>query len=250
MTIDGNKLRDLRMTKGMSQEKLGLLSNLNKRTIQRAERGDAVSIETVAFIADALEVEPQTIRAKQLELFKQQTSLPEQQLGEVILIPVSRGTRLVNTLTGAFHALFEYDAEPMEDTVDLLEETAAVLNAAWSNPWELSFYVGDDGNGDAWRIRLQAKANRLLQGLAEKGIKIFLGTYESWVQFPSLDPHEGVVSISRNQPKEKVTKALVVVSDEDTKHLSRTPKDHEIHTKPIPKPAQDFSQDFDDEIPF
>lgn len=248
MTINGNKLRDLRMRKGMSQEKLGLLSNLNKRTIQRAERGDAVSLETVAFIAEALEVDAQTLRAKQLELFNQNIQLPETQRGEVILVPVTRGTRLVNTLYGAFHASFEYDAEPMEDNVDLLEEIAFVLNSSWSSPWDISHYSTDESTGDADKIRLQARANRVLQGLAEKGITLFMGTYESWVQYPSFNPFEGEISVSRNQSKDKVMQAIVVVSDEKNKHMSRAPTDHEIYT--APQPAQDFSQDLDDEIPF
>lgn len=248
MTIDGNKLRNLRMRKGMSQEKLGILSNLNKRTIQRAERGDAVSLETVAFIADALEVDSQTLRAKQLELFNQRIQIPETQQGEVILVPVTRGTRLVNTLYGAFHASFEYEAEPMEENVDLLEEIALVLNSSWTSPWDMSCYATDEVKGDADKIRLQARANRVLQELAERSITLFMGTYDSWVQHPSFNPFDGEISVNRNQAKDKVTNAIVVVSDEQEKHMSRTPNDHEVHT--APQSSQNFSQDLDDEIPF
>ena len=135
MTIDGTKLRELRIQKGMSQEKLGLLSNLNKRTIQRAEKGEAVSLETIAFIADALETEPRALRGNQFELFNGSAQAPDAQQGEVILVPVSRGTRLVNTLGSAFFAKFEYEAEPTEDTVELLEQVALILNSSWTNPW-------------------------------------------------------------------------------------------------------------------
>ena len=69
MTVDGAKLRNLRLRKGMSQEKLGLLTNLNKRTIQRAENGQPVAIESLAFMAEALEVAPEALRGRQLELF-------------------------------------------------------------------------------------------------------------------------------------------------------------------------------------
>lgn len=250
MTIDGSKLRDLRIRKGMSQEKLGLLSNLNKRTIQRAERGDPVSLETVAFIADALEVDRHALNANQLELFKSDSPLPDAQKGEVILVPVTRGSRLVNTLNSAFFAKFEYEAEPTEDTVELLEEIAIVLNSSWTNPWEEPDFSFEDGTGDAKRIRLQAQANKVIQGLSEKGIRIFLGTYESWAQIPYYDHYECVMCVRGGQKREKVTNAVVLVSDERAKHLSRMPEDHEINTEPRTMEAKDFSEDFDDEIPF
>lgn len=248
MTINGTKLKELRIQKGMSQEKLGLLSNLNKRTIQRAEKGEAVSLETIAFIADALETEPRVLRDKQFELFNENTPTPDAQRGEVILVPVTRGTRLVNTLRSAYFAKFEYEAEPTEDTVDLLEEIALVLNSSWTSPWEEPDFSFEDGTRDAERIRLQARANRIIEGLSNKGITIFIGSYESWSQLPSFDQDEGMMSVFIRQPKEKITNAIVVVSDERVKHLSRMPDDHEVIT--APKPAQDFSADLDDEIPF
>lgn len=248
MIIDGTKLRELRIQKGISQEKLGLLSNLNKRTIQRAEKGDAVSLETIAFIADALETEPRALRGRQLELFNENAQTPNTQQGEVILVPVSRGTRLVNTLRSAFCAKFEYEAEPTENTVELLEEVALILNSSWTNPWEEPDFSFEDGTGDAQRIRLQARANRIIEGLSNKGITIFMGTYVSWSQIPSFDQDEGMMSVFIRQPIEKITNALVVVSDERAKHLSRMPDDHEANT--APEPARDLSAGLDDEIPF
>ena len=73
MTVDGAKLRSMRVQKGMSQEKLGLITNLSKRTIQRAENGKPIAIETLAFIAEALEIEPEKLRARQLDLFSDDT---------------------------------------------------------------------------------------------------------------------------------------------------------------------------------
>ncbi|MEO0695911.1 MAG: helix-turn-helix transcriptional regulator [Pseudomonadota bacterium] len=62
VSIDGEKLRKLRIEAGHSQEKLAIMANVNRRTIQRAEAGEPVALETLSFIADALEVPLAVIR--------------------------------------------------------------------------------------------------------------------------------------------------------------------------------------------
>lgn len=87
MALDGEKLRNLRAAKGMSQEKLAILANVNKRTIQRAEKGDPVGLETAAFIAEAVGVSPATLRGRQPDLFE----ADKKEWNEVILVPVNSG---------------------------------------------------------------------------------------------------------------------------------------------------------------
>lgn len=246
--IDGNKLRELRIQKGVSQEKLGLLTNLNKRTIQRAEQGHAVSLETIAFIADALEVDPKTLRAPQLELFEATKDAKPLGQGEVVLVPVTKGSRLINSLRQAFKAHFEYQAEPTDSNLPLLEEFAEVINTAWVDPWQPPDAIWERAaaTSDTEVLRLQAKANRLLPQLADAGIKVFVASYESWQQIPKFDMDEGFMSVRTRQPKEKVSNVILVVTDEDSTHLTRAPEDHEVFT--LEKRA--FSDDLDGEIPF
>lgn len=226
MTIDGAKLRNLRLQKGMSQEKLGLMTKLNKRTIQRAEIGEPVAIETLAFIADALEVKPEELRGSQFELLSNDASPKTIKPGEVVLVEATRGSRLVNTLRQAFMATFEYEAEPTEENLPLLEEIAEVLNAAWQNPWEPAFdQVGQ--STDAELLRLQAKANRIIPSLHNLGIRVFVGTYTSRQQRPRYDVDEGHMYVTNRTPRERVTNVRVVVSDEVAGHLIRIPSDHE-----------------------
>lgn len=233
MTIDGTKLRDLRLQKGMSQEKLGLMTKLNKRTIQRAENGEAVAIETLAFIAEALEVKPDELRGRQFELFSNGMPPSTTKPGEVVLVEVTRGSRLVNTLRQTFLATFEYESEPTEENLPLLEEVAEILNAAWQNPWERP----DDrvgSYGDAELLRLQAKANRVIPSLRELGIRIFIGTYASRQKRPRYDPDEGHMYVTDRTPRERVTNVRVVVSDEVAGHLIRIPSDHEDLEEEMP----------------
>lgn len=226
MTINGEKLRNLRLQKGMSQEKLGLMTKLNKRTIQRAENGKPISIESLAFIADALEVEPQILKDRLNEESPPSDPPKATRQGEVVLVSVTRGSRLVNTLRNAFMAKFEYEAEPTEENIGLLEEVADILNAAWENPWEPpSGHYGE--STDTELLRLQAKANRVIPSLQDQGIRIFMGTYPAWQQQPRYDIDGGCMYIRDGWLRERVTNVRVVVSDEAAGHLTRIPEDHE-----------------------
>jgi transcriptional regulator with XRE-family HTH domain len=55
----GNRLREIRKSKGISQEKLGDLSGLHRTYIGAIERGEQnVSVDNIAKIARALKVKP------------------------------------------------------------------------------------------------------------------------------------------------------------------------------------------------
>lgn len=60
--VDGEAIRAWRIERGLSQEKLASLSDVTRRTIQRAEAGEPVSLETLNFIADALDVPASKLR--------------------------------------------------------------------------------------------------------------------------------------------------------------------------------------------
>jgi transcriptional regulator with XRE-family HTH domain len=231
MTVDGAKLRSLRLRKGMSQEKLGLLTNLNKRTIQRAENGQPVAIESLAFMAEALEVSPEALRSRQLELFTPSGPPKPTTQGEVVLVPVTRGSRLVNSLRAAFLASFEYEAEPTDENLKPLEEVASVLNQAWADPWQpLHLSEMSDTN----LLRLQATANRVIPVLADLGIRIFVGLYPSWQQRPRYNGDEGFMYIRETFAKERLFNVCVVISDEPVGYITRVPPDHEDLDGTIP----------------
>ena len=79
MSLDGDKIRRLRIGKGFSQEKLAAMCEISKRTVQRAEKGDAIALETDFFIAEALEVEPEELKlAKSRQTDAEAKATPEQ----------------------------------------------------------------------------------------------------------------------------------------------------------------------------
>lgn len=55
-------LKSLRLDKGWSQEQLATISGLSHRTIQRAERGETPSLETLRALASSFELTPARLR--------------------------------------------------------------------------------------------------------------------------------------------------------------------------------------------
>ena len=57
-------LKSLRLEKGWSQEQLATISGLSERTIQRAERGDMPSLETLRALAASFELSHAQLRER------------------------------------------------------------------------------------------------------------------------------------------------------------------------------------------
>lgn len=61
------KLKNLRLTKGLSQEELSEISGVSVRTIQRIEKGNAPSLESAKSLAQALGVTPSVFLEEVIE---------------------------------------------------------------------------------------------------------------------------------------------------------------------------------------
>jgi len=236
MALDGEKLRNLRAAKGMSQEKLAILANVNKRTIQRAEKGDPVGLETAAFIAEAVGVSPASLRGQQADLFE----VGKKEWNEVILVPVNSGRRVIDALRASFEAEVSFDVEPTQDNIEPLAQLAEMLAPFKPEPWQTPFEAEEHSQADV--LKRQADVNALLPTLLEMGINVFLGSYQASRQIPYYDMDEGHMLVSRRAPYESVTFALVVVSDTASSHLMRKPDD--VYTEPQGYGTMDY------EIPF
>lgn len=61
------RLKKLRLTKGLSQEKLSEISGVSVRTIQRIEKGNVPSLESAKSLAQALNVSPSVLLEEVIE---------------------------------------------------------------------------------------------------------------------------------------------------------------------------------------
>lgn len=219
MALDGERLRNIRISKGISQEKLALMANVNKRTIQRAEKGAPIALETAAFIAEAIGVTPLALRAAQLEIFEAGKKV----WNEVVLVPVSSGRRIVDALRSAFEGDVIYDVEPTTENIELLAKLASILDPFKPAPWEIPSALYDPDQ--ATILKKQAELNEIIPNLLEMGINIYLGTYPASRQKPKYDMDEGCMYTRNSFSFESAPVALLVVSDTTASHLMRKPDD-------------------------
>jgi len=219
MALDGEKVRQLRLAKGISQERLAMLCNVNKRTVQRAETGAPVALETAAFIAEALSVPALSLRAMQ----QIQNGPEPTAAGEVILVPVNSGRRIVDAVRLSFETELTFEVEPNKDNVTLLGKIAELLEPMVPDIWAQPH---DEYNPTyAEVIQQQAEVNEILPALAAIGVNVFLGTYTASRQHPRYDMDEGHKYVTNRTPFEPAEIALVVVSDTTASHLVRRPSD-------------------------
>lgn len=219
MALDGERLRNIRTSKGISQEKLALMANVNKRTIQRAEKGAPIALETAAFIAEAVGVTAASLRSTQLEFFE-----PDKKAwNDVVLVPVNSGRRIIDALRASFESEVSFDVEPMKENIQPLAELASLLEPFKPTPWETPPEKYDPDQATV--LKKQAEVNALIPTLLEMGINIFLGTYPANRKIPKYDYEEGCMYTKKSFPIESATVALVVVSDTITSHLMRKPDD-------------------------
>ncbi|WFU07530.1 helix-turn-helix transcriptional regulator (plasmid) [Rhizobium sp. CB3171] len=217
MALDGEKVRQLRLAKGISQERLALLCNVNKRTVQRAETGAPVALETAAFIAEALSVPALSLRAQI------QTNSEQGAAGEVILVPVNSGRRIVDAIRLSFETNLTFEVEPTRDNVNLLGKIAELLEPMVPNIWADPH---DEYNPTyAEVIQKQADVNEILPMLAAIGINVFLGAYTASRRHPRYDMDEGHKYVTNRTPFEPAEIVLVVISDTTASHLVRRPAD-------------------------
>jgi len=240
MALDGEKIRNLRAAKGMSQEKLAILANVNKRTIQRAEKGDPVGLETAAFIAEAVGVSPASLRGNQLDLFE----VNKKEWNDVVLVPVNSGRRVIDTLRTSFEAEILFDVEPTNDNIVPLAQFADMLAPFKPEPWQTPYEQNDPSQSEI--LQKQADVNALLPSLLDMGINIFLGSYSAGRQIPNYDMDEGCMYVRSNYPFESATVVLIVISDTSASHLMRKPTDMFVALEANGYDAKAV----DDEIPF
>lgn len=241
MYCNGAQIRKLRAQMGFTQEKLAAMSAVNIRTVQRAENGEPLELETFNQIAQALNTSPIAIQSRRADDDVGNES------GFVVLRPTLEGAKLVQAVRKAFETDIEYDAEPTDDTIELLVELVDNLKTVSQKPWDYGWVVNGIGvPTDGEVLRIQLGASKLINQLATNGIDVFFGAYIA----ARKDPHvseEGHMYTSTNQKKEPKTVVLVRISNTGPDRIKIAVKDE--WQEP---PVEDFSRrpDFDDEIPF
>jgi transcriptional regulator with XRE-family HTH domain len=227
----------------MTQEKLAAMSKVNYRTVQRAERGEFLQLDTLASVAAALRatVDELTLPEDSGEqINRSETS----ESNVVVLRRMTSGIALMELILDSFSGKLYCAAEPTTDNIGTLTDMVERIERLIPNPWESPFEAGSLTL--AQRLREALAITSQLAELDKFGIGVFAGTYTARAQVPHYDPDEGCMAIRITQKFEPVTVCRVSIHpvgvDRVTVKVSDEWRD-EAPPPPSPPPS-------DDEIPF
>ena len=213
-------MREAREARGYSQDLLAALCNVSKRTIQRAESGAPVALETASYIADALEA-----KAGRLHIQETRERNPSRsaERHDVVLLPTQSGKKIIEAIQRCDDTRIEYEVEPTHDNIEALSALSRRIKSSPSHsglaPYEHAQLA------DAEVLRLMADLNHDLQQLHPLGIRVFLTAFTADRTDRRHDSYEsgeiaGTGIERRDSPVEVV---WVIVSDTAADHLVRRP---------------------------
>jgi transcriptional regulator with XRE-family HTH domain len=150
----GDRVKKLRKERAMTQEDLVARSGLALATIQRAERGERLSADTIASLAAAFDLQAIDLTCA-VSAQDDQPYLP--------LETISTGRRLVR-LIGCSQSLdFGFVELTDLEQAELVEQLQA-----WCTP------LGPERvpSGAVGQVRIELEATQLLRGMAERGLLV------------------------------------------------------------------------------
>jgi transcriptional regulator with XRE-family HTH domain len=225
----------------MTQEKLGAMCKVNHRTVQRAERGESLQLDTLASLAATLGV---TVGELTLtdgdpdEIDQPETS----ESNAVVLRRITSGKTLIDIVCGSFSGKIYCAAEPTEENIDALTDMIERIEKLIPQPWETPMEA--ESLTLAQRLREALAIGARLPELEKFGITVFAGTHMARAQVPRYDVDEGLMCTWMNQRFEPVTVCRVSISPVGVERVTVKVSDEwQDQAPPAPPPI-------DDDIPF
>lgn len=238
MKHDAAKLKLLRESMGMTQEVLAIRSSVSERTVQRAEAGATVSLETLNDFAAVLEVplselvhDPDEGAADNVTALRRVTAV------RTVLDDLSRATV----------AVFDCDFDPTSEEMTAVLALVSLIEARLPNPWE----QGPDALSLREKIEISSTASGYLEALSATSIGLYSST--SWImaRVPVYDMDEGHFYVHTRHPYTRtMTMQLLLSRSTEDKIYRKAPSGWGLDEAPPPPPPPPPSFDFDDEVPF
>lgn len=231
MTPNSKALIELRTKRAMNQEDLAGRAKVSVRTIQRAEAGNQIDLQTAQQIATALGVVPEAIHIDG-ELQKDQGP-DEKDLTRVSLLPARSARSILDVATACDECRLDHEVDIGPEAIDAAIELCDALGPFLPVlcPEEMNFNGSSDDPAKKLkdRIRLEAKLNASMEQLRERGIAVFVGSYVDFIQRPRYDIDEGCWSVRINQKYEDVRFGIVRLGPASSLQLIAR-----VKTEPIP----------------
>lgn len=239
MKHDAVKMRLVRESMGMTQEKLAILSNVSERTVQRAEAGANMRLDTLADFAAALE----------LPLSELALDPDESEERDVGLRLVRTARDLINDLAKAGVAKFDCEIDPDAAEMEPVLSLVGLIEERLPTPWEFDQHPAESSLGE--KIRLAAQIKQLLEGLAATHVGLYAAT--SWInaKYPRWDMDEGIRYTHDRHRYEKVMTLRMIIARGGDDRIFRKPIAYwGLDEAPRPEPVRSFGDELDDDVPF
>ena len=244
---NGEKIRRLRAEAGMTQEKLAIMSNVNSRTVQRAEKNAALQLETLASFAATLKVTVNDLvqDGASANTADGPTTEPKER-NAVVLRHVVSGKSLLDVICNSFSGKIVCNAEPTTKNINILSALVEKLEKLIPVPWETPFEKGTVTLAD--RLREAVTLSTELEELETAGISVYVGSYTASAKVPHYDPDEGCMATYVRQKHEPVTVCLVSIDQHGPERVIVKVSDE--WQEPAPVSSHSETSNENDEIPF
>jgi transcriptional regulator with XRE-family HTH domain len=246
----GETVSKLRMQQCMTQEILAAKSNVNIRTVQRAEKGGYLQLETVASLAAALNVTVPELSVNDVDDVDlpdpdddDQKPLPR---NAVVLHRVMSGKTLLDIVSDSFSGKLYCSVEPTADNVEVLSAMAEEIEGLIRNPWAsptVSMSL-------AQRLRAAVALTAKLQSLEAVEIAVFAGTYTAMAQVPRFDYEEGHMYTRDDTPFEPVTICRIMLTVKSLPRIIMFVDDKWMEPEPTYQDESDHPFPDDEDSPF
>jgi transcriptional regulator with XRE-family HTH domain len=215
---DGEALLKLRVQQNLTQEKLATMSDLDVRTVQRAEKGESLQLETIVGLATALKVTVPELSmsgdesndARGLDENNQDHS-GDHDRNTVVLRRVASGKVLLDILSDSFSGKLSCEVDPTSENVEALTAIVEEIERFIPNPWATPMERGSMTLAE--RLRTAVALTAKLTALEAFDVAVFAGIYPARAQVPSYDPDEGHMYTTNRTPFRPVTICRVMLEN-------------------------------------
>ena len=231
----------------MTQEKLAIMSKVDRRTVQRAEQGTRLQMETLASLAAALNVPVAQIVVAATPADEVVDELQSKSL--VVLNRIQSGMTLLNIVRDSYEGSISCEADPTPENIEALTAVVSKLEELMPQPWappqvQLTLALSE-------RLRAAVSIGEQLRQLEALGVAFFAGTYTARTQVPRYDDEMGNMYITDRTPYELVTICRVIVAPlSQGDRLTIKAKDIYVPPKPVAVEAEAEPTKGSDDIPF
>jgi transcriptional regulator with XRE-family HTH domain len=245
---NGEKVRQRRTELSMTQEILAHRSNVDCRTVQRAEKSAPLQLETLASLAATLKVTVnELIQDDGRTNSTSDATAESKERNAVVLRRVVSGKALLDIVCDSFSGKVYCNAEPTSENIDVLSAIVEKLEKLIPNPWENPMENNTVTLAD--RLRAAVILTAELAELEKAGVAVYAGTYTASAQVPHYDMDEGCMYVRTKQRHEPVTVCRVFVERLGVERIIVKVDDE--WEEPAPASPSLLSRlGADDEIPF